>query len=50
MDCYEADDELSELLSKDAESWAAFWELEDANEIFDINSERYKEEIDTTVE
>ena len=49
MNCHE-DEDISELLNQDAESWAAFWELEEADEIFEINSERYREEIDTTIE
>ena len=49
MNCHE-DSELSELLNKDADSWGAFWALEDANEIFEVNSERYRDDIDLTVE
>ena len=49
MNCHE-DEDISELLNQDAESWTAFWDLEEADEIFEINSERYREEIDTTIE
>ena len=43
-------EELSELLQKDANSWGAFWEQENAEEIMDHNSELFKEEVDCTVE
>ena len=43
-------DELAALLQKDAESWGAFWELENAQEISDYNSDLYKEEVSSTIE
>ena len=38
------------MLGNDGECWNNFWEMENADEIFDLNSERFSEEIEATIE
>ena len=48
VECH-ADPALSELLMKDAESWGVFWEMEDAEALVDFNSDRFEDEINSTI-
>ena len=40
---------LSDLLRKDAASWGNFWAQGNAEEIVEMNTERFREEVDSTI-